>query len=408
MDRDRATAQSADGEASPKSGLRSEQDEERLSMSWSNHSGGPWGQKPGGPWGSGPSGGGGGTPPDLEEFLRRGQDRLRSLLPGGGASGRGIIFIVLGAVLLWLATGFYTVRPDEIGINLVFGRWVGNTGEGLRYNFPYPIGSVITPQVTTVNTIEVGQRTGDTSQRVAPAREVPAESLMLTGDENIVDINFTVQWQVSPVKPQDYVFNLQNPDSAIKAVAESTMREAVGRRNIQSVLTTDRGAIESEVRQSMQTILDQYGAGVEVRQVQLQKVDPPQQVIDAFRDVQAARQDQDRIRNEAETYASRVVPEARGEATRIIQAAEAYRERAVAEARGAASRFTQVYDAYRTAPAITRERMFLETMERVLANADKVLIDPKEQGVVPYLPLGDLQQRATPPANSNTRQGAPR
>ena len=378
-------------------------------MSWSNHSGGPWGQKPGGPWGSGPSGGGG-TPPDLEEFLRRGQDKLRSVLPGGGASGRGIAVIVLGAVLLWLATGFYTVRPDEVGINLIFGRYVGNTGEGLRYNFPYPIGSVITPQVTTVNTIEVGQRTGDTSRRVPSAREVPQESLMLTGDENIVDINFTVQWQVSPARPQDYVFNLQNPDAAIKAVAESTMREAVGRRNIQAVLTTDRGAIEAEVRQSMQKILDDYGAGVEIRQVQLQKVDPPQQVIDAFRDVQAARQDQDRIRNEAETYASRVVPEARGEATRIVQAAEAYRERAVAEARGAASRFSQVYDTYRTAPAIIRERIFLETMERVLANSDKVIIDPKEQGVIPYLPLGNLPSRTAPPTNTNNnnRQGATR
>ncbi|CAH1658009.1 HflK protein [Hyphomicrobiales bacterium] len=382
-------------------------------MSWSNHSGGPWGQKPGGPWGSGPSGGGGGggNPPDLEDFIRRGQDKLRNIIPGGGggASGRGIALIGLGAVLLWLATGFYTVRPDEVGINMIFGRYVGTTGEGLRYNFPYPIGSVIKPQVTTVNTIEVGQRTGDTSRRVTAGREVPEESLMLTGDENIVDINFTVQWQVSPSRPQDYVFNLQNPDAAIKAAAESTMREIVGRRNIQSVLTTDRGAIEAEVRQSMQKLLDEYGAGVEIRQVQLQKVDPPQQVIDAFRDVQAARQDQDRIRNEAETYASRVVPEARGEATRIIQAAEGYRERAVAEARGAASRFTQVYEAYAAAPDVTRERMFIETMERVLSGSDKVLIDSKEgQGVVPYLPLGELQ-RSTPPAQGSTvRQGATR
>lgn len=381
-------------------------------MSWSNHSGGPWGQKPGGPWGSGPSGGsggGGGKPPDLEDFIRRGQDKLRNIMPGGGASGRGIALIGLGAVLLWLATGFYTVRPDEVGINMIFGRYVGTTGEGLRYNFPYPIGSVIKPQVTTVNTIEVGQRTGDTSRRVAAAREVPEESLMLTGDENIVDINFTVQWQVSPARPQDYVFNLQNPDSAIKAAAESAMREIVGRRNIQSVLTTDRGAIETEVRQTMQRLLDEYGAGVEIRQVQLQKVDPPQQVIDAFRDVQAARQDQDRIRNEAETYASRVVPEARGEATRIVQAGEGYRERAVAEARGAASRFTQVYEAYAAAPDVTRERMFLETMERVLSGSDKVLIDSKDgPGVVPYLPLGELQRSAPPAAGSTVRQGATR
>ncbi|MFC0219248.1 membrane protease subunit HflK [Pseudochelatococcus lubricantis] len=359
-------------------------------MPWSNQSGGPWGQKPQGPWGTGPQGGGG-QQPDLEDILRRGQDKLKGILPGGGGGARGIAVVALGAVLLWLATGFYTVRPDEVGLNLIFGKFVGKTGEGLRYNFPYPVGSVIKPRVTTVNTIEVGQRTGDTSQRISQ-REVPEESLMLTGDENIVDINFTVQWQVSPSSPENYVFNLKNPDASIKAVAESAMREEVGRRNIQAVLTTDRGPIESEVRRLMQAQLDEYGAGVEIRQVQLQKVDPPQQVIDAFRDVQAARQDQDRLRNEAETYASRVVPEARGEAARITQAAEGYRESVVADARGAAGRFTQVYETYKAAPAVTRERMFIETLEKVLGSTDKVILDQSgTQGALPLLPLGALQ-----------------
>ncbi|MDJ1158577.1 FtsH protease activity modulator HflK [Chelatococcus sp. SYSU_G07232] len=363
-------------------------------MPWSNQSGGPWGQKPGGPWGSGPQGGGG-APPDLEELLRRSQDRLKTILPGGPVSGRGIALIGLAAVALWLTTGFYTVRPDEVGLNLIFGRYVGKTAEGLRYNLPYPVGSVLKPRVTTVNTIEIGLRTGDTTRRISAPRDVLEESLMLTGDENIVDIDFTVQWQVSPDKPEHYVFNLQNPDAAIKAVAESTMREVVGRRNIQQILTTDRGAIEAEVKQLMQETLNQYGAGVEIRLVQLQKVDPPAQVIDAFRDVQAARQDQDRVRNEAETYASRVVPEARGRAAGIIQEAEAYKQRTVAEAQGAASRFTQVYEEYRKAPDITRQRMFLETMERVFGGMDKVIIDQKGngQGVVPYLPLNELQRR---------------
>lgn len=381
-------------------------------MPWSNQSGGPWGQKPQGPWGTGPQGGGGGgRQPDLEEYLRRGQDKLKGFLPGGGGGFRGIAVVVLGAVLLWLATGFYTVRPDEVGLNLVFGRYVGKTGEGLRYNFPYPVGEVIKPRVTTVNTIEIGQRTGDTSQRIS-RREVPEESLMLTGDENIVDINFTVQWQVSPSNPENYVFNLLNPDTTIKAVAESAMREEVGRRNIQAILTTDRGPIETEVRRLMQQQLDEYGAGVEIRQVQLQKVDPPQQVIDAFRDVQAARQDQDRMRNEAETYASRVVPEARGEASRIAQAAEGYRARVEAEARGAASRFTQVYETYKTAPAVTRERMFIETVEKLLTDADKIILDQGngQQNALPILPLGGLLQAGQLPPRpaTGTQQTAPR
>jgi membrane protease subunit HflK len=201
---------------------------------------------------------------------------------------------------------------------------------------------------------------------------------------------------VNPGKASDYVFNIQDPDASIKAVAESAMREIIGKRNIQAILTTERGAVEADVRQLMQDTLNSYGAGVEIRLVQLQKVDPPAQVIDAFRDVQAARQDQDRARNEADTYASKVVPEARGEAARIQQEAEAYRERVVAEAKGQASRFSQIYAEYKKAPEIIRERMYLETMERILAGSEKTVIDQNgaaQQGVVPYLPLGELQKK---------------
>jgi membrane protease subunit HflK len=232
---------------------------------------------------------------------------------------------------------------------------------------------------------------------------------MLTGDENIIDVDFDVQWAVNPAEAEKYVFNIQNPESTIKAVAESAMREVMGRRQIQAVLTTEQTSVAQEVLQIMQHTLDSYGAGVVVRLVQLQAANPPAQVRESFYDVNAAQQDQVRVQNEAETYASRVVPEARGEAARIIQEAEAYRNRVVAEASGQASRFNQVYDEYRHAPAIIRQRIFIETMERVLGGTDKIILDQSGQGqggVVPYLPLSELQRR--PPAPQPQPQGAGR
>jgi membrane protease subunit HflK len=381
-------------------------------MPWSNQSGGgnngggPWGQRGGsgggGPWGGGSGGGsggsGGGSPPDLEEILRRSQDRLKNLMPGGNLGGRGLIFGVLILIVIWLLTGWYIVRPNEVGLNLRFGKFIGKTGEGLNYNWPYPIGGVIKPQVTNIITTEVGFRTVE-SVRASRQSDVGEESLMLTGDENIVDIDVIVQWQVDPAQPEDYVFNIQDPPGTVKAVAESAMREIIGRRNIQPVLTTDRAAIETEVRQLMQETLNGYNAGVQIRLVQLQKVDPPQQVIDAFRDVQAARADQERLRNEAQTYANRVVPESRGRAAQLVQGAEAYKDQTVAEALGQASRFNAVYEQYKNAPAVTRERLFLETMERVMGGTDKIILDQNSnggQGVVPYLPLNELQQQRRP------------
>ncbi len=385
-------------------------------MPWSNQSGGgnngggPWGQRGGsgggGPWGGGSGGGsggsGGGSPPALEEILRRSQDRLKNLMPGGSLGGRGLIFGVLALIAIWLLTGWYIVRPNEVGLNLRFGQFIGKTGEGLNYNWPYPIGGVIKPQVTNVITTEVGFRTVE-SVRTSRQSDVGEESLMLTGDENIVDIDVIVQWQIDPATPENYVFNIQDPPGTVKAVAESAMREIIGRRNIQPVLTTDRSVIETETRQLMQETLDTYNAGVQIRLVQLQKVDPPQQVIDAFRDVQAARADQERLRNEAQTYANRVVPEARGRAAQLVQGAEAFKDQTVAEALGQASRFNAVYEQYRAAPGVTRERLFLETMERVLGGTDKIILDGAGgQGVVPYLPLNELQQprRAAPAAGA--------
>jgi membrane protease subunit HflK len=383
-------------------------------MPWSNQSGGggPWGQGPGsgggGPWGSGPRGGGGGSPPDLEEILRRSQDRLKSFIPGGGSmgslGGKGLALLVLAAVVLWLATGFYTVRPNEVGINLIFGKYTGSTGEGLRYNLPYPIGRVEKPDVRQRRTIPVGYRPAAQGR----GRDVLEESLMLTSDENIVDIDFDVQWSVNPARAQDFVFNLANPEGTIKSVAESAMREVIGRRQIQNILTTEQASIAAEVKDIVQGTLDAYGAGVIVEVVQMIAVQPPAQVREAFFDVNAAQQDAERVQNEARTFASQVVPRARGEAAQKVQQAEGYREQAVAEATGQAARFTQVHEEYRKAPAVIRERIFLETMERVLGGMDKIIIDQggQGQGVLPFLPLNEMQRRPQP--GGQAQQGAVR
>ena len=376
-------------------------------MPWSNQSGGggggPWGQRGsggGGPWGSGPPSGGGGAPPDLEAILRRSQDRIRDLIPGGGSMGGK----VLAALLLWLATGFYTVRPNEVGINMIFGRYTGSTSEGLRYNLPYPIGRVEKPDVKAVRTIPVGYRPG----AQARSRDVLEESLMLTADENIIDIDFDVVWQVNPARAQDFVFNLQNPQGTIKAVAESAMREVVGRRNIQAILTTEQSSVAQEVREIMQQALNAYGAGALVNVVQLQAAQPPSEVRQAFFDVNAAQQDAVRVQNEAETFASRIVPEARGEASRTVQQAEGYREQSVADASGQAARFRQVYEEYRKAPDISRERIFIETMERVFGGVDKIIVDQNGQGVVPFLPLNQNQRPPQPQVGAAGQQGATR
>jgi len=373
-------------------------------MPWNNQSGGggPWGSGSRGPWGSGPQqpGGGGSRPPDLEEFLRRSQDRLRGMLPGN-LGGRGIALIALAAVVLWGFSGFFRVEPDELGVVLRFGKFVREVQPGLNYHLPYPIETVLTPPALRVLKTDVGIRAVEDLRRGTSVRELPEESLMLTGDENIVDVDFSVFWRVQPAKVSDYLFNIDNPSGTVKAVAESAMREVIGRSNIQPILTGARQNIETGVLAVMQKILDEYGAGIQIQQVQLLKVDPPTQVIDSFRDVQAARSDLERAQNEAQTYANRVVPEARGRAAKMTQDAEAYRQQTVAEATGETSRFLQIYEQYKKAPGVTRERMYLETMERILADNNKTIIDtgPAGQGVVPYLPLNEL----TPPARQQPR-----
>jgi modulator of FtsH protease HflK len=380
-------------------------------MIWMSQGGGPWGSGPrgGGPWGGGPRNSGGGQgprsrppyPPDFEEWLRRGQDRVRRILPGGFGTGTGIALVLIAIVVIWLASGFYRVLPDEVGIVLRFGAYDRTTQPGLNYHLPSPIESVLTPSVTRVNRTEIGYRSGETQTAREPeSSQVPEEALMLTGDENIVDINFTVFWVIKDAK--DYLFNIRDPELTVKSASESAMREVIGETPIAQALAEGRAKIEAETRQLLQAILDSYGAGIEITQLQLQRVDPPAEVIDAFRDVQAALADRARLRNEAEAYRNSIVPIARGDAVRIEQEAQAYRLATVARAQGDAARFLSVYNAFKASQDVTAERLYLETIEQVLKNSNKIIIDKSAQGgngVLPYLPL--------PALGAGAKSGAP-
>ena len=332
------------------------------------------------------------------------------MLPGGNLGGRGIALITLAALALWGFSGFFRVEPDELGLVLRFGKYVRDARPGLNYHIPYPVEQVELPKVTRVNRIDIGMRLVEDVRRGTQMRDVPEESLMLTGDENIVDVDFAVFWLVKPDGAGFYRFNIQNPEGTVKAVAESAMREVVGRSEIQPILTGARQNIETAVDDLMQKTLDQYQSGIQVTQVQMQKVDPPAQVIDSFRDVQAARADQERAQNEAQTYANRVVPEARGRAAQVKQSAEAYREQTVAEAKGQTSRYNQIYEEYKKAPEVTRQRLYLETMERVFGATDKIILDSAGPGggLVPYLPLPELRSRPATPAAPQPPAGGAR
>jgi membrane protease subunit HflK len=358
----------------------------------------------GDPWGGGPRGGGswggprdnsggagpgrrGPPPPDFEELLRHGQSQFRRFLPGG--FGTGIVVAIVAVFVIWLASGFYRVLPDEVGIVLRFGAYNRTTQPGLNYHLPSPIETALTPSVTRVNRIEIGYRSGETE--AGGAGQVPEEGLMLTGDENIVDINFTVFWVVKDAK--EYLFNIRDPEQTVKSAAESAMREIVGETRIAQALAGGRAKIEADTRSLLQTVLDSYGAGIAITQLQLQRVDPPAEVIDSFRDVQAALADQARLRNEAEAYRNSIVPAARGDAVQIEQQAEAYRLATVARSQGDAARFLSVFRAFKTSQDVTLQRLYLETIEEVLKNSHKVIIDKAAEGrggVVPYLPLPAL------------------
>ena len=354
-------------------------------MSWSDNN------NNNNPWGSQGGGNGRGQGPDLDNVIRDLQNKFKGFMPGSffGKLGPAVILLVL--VLIWLASGFYRVLPDEQGVVLQFGKYTTTTQPGLNYHFPYPIERVLTPKVTKVNRVEIGYRQSP-DNRTTQIRDVPEESLMLTGDENIVDIDFSVFWIINDAGK--FLFNVQVPELTIKSAAETSMREVIGQSKIQSIFTEGRTEIEDKARVLIQSILDDYEAGVTITQVQTQKADPPNEVIDSFRDVQAARADLERQRNEAEAYANDIIPRARGEAEEILQNAEGYKQKVIADSEGKAARFLSIQSEYAKAPVVTKQRIFYETMESVFGDMDKIIIDKDSgQGVLPYLPLPEISKK---------------
>jgi membrane protease subunit HflK len=356
-------------------------------MPWNDKSGGggPWGGggNGGGPWGQGPRGPGGpqGGPPDLEDIIRRGQDRLKQALPGGGNASPALFGLIgLALVALWLFQSIYTVQPDELAVELRFGKPKQEISEpGLHFHW-WPI-ETIRDANTAEKLIQVGELRGNTSS-----------GLMLSGDQNIVDVKFSIAYQVSD--PNAYLFNVSDPDEMVRQIGESAMREAVGRRPAQDIFRDDRQGIADAVRGIIQSTLDDYGAGIAINAISIEDAAPPREVADAFDEVQRAEQDEDRFVEESNQYSNQQLGQARGEAAQVREEAAAYKNRVVQEAEGEAQRFISVYDEYAKAPDITRERLFIETMEKVLKDSNKVIIGQEGQGVVPYLPLPELQKRA--------------
>lgn len=355
-----------------------------------NNSNNPWGQGPGGPRRPGGGAGGGGDQPDLDQMIRQFQDRLRRLFGGKGGkggSGPGIGLLVAGVVFVWLAwpgSAWYVVGPQQAGVVLRFGEYVRTTGSGLQFKLPYPVETVTLPEVTTTRSAVVGS--------------TPAESLMLTRDENIVDVDFVVQWRVDLTYPdgvRDFLFNVRDPDHTVRSVAESAMREVVGTSDLQPIITAGRTEAARRARGIIQDTLNEYQAGIQILEVQLRESSAPETVIDAFRDVDAARQDAERVALEATAHANQVIPEARGDAVRLLEEARGYRERVIAESEGQAERFTAIYTEYAAAPDVTRRRIFLETMEEVLGRSELIILDQgaNGSGAVPYLPLDQLGDR---------------
>lgn len=364
-------------------------------MPWSNQNGGggPWGGSGGsgggGPWGQGPRGpgGSGGNPPDLEDIIRRGQDRLKQALPGGGQANPamfGLIVLVLAA--LWLFQAFYTVQPDELAVELRFGKPKDEVSEpGLHFHW-WPV-ETVEKAVVAERLINIGDTRGG-----------GASGLMLSGDQNIVDVRFSVAYQVS--NPMYYLFRVSDPDDTLRQIAESAMREVVGRRAAQDIFRDDRQGIAEEVRDIMQTTVDDYGAGLTITAISIEDAAPPREVADAFEEVQRAEQDEDRFVEESNQYSNQQLGRARGEAAQVREEAAAYKTRVVQEAEGEAQRFISVYDEYAKAPDVTRRRLFLETMEGVLKGSNKVIVEQGSgQGVIPYLPLPELRSTQQGGAN---------
>lgn len=357
-------------------------------MSWQNNGGGDRG-----PWGQGPKkgGGGGGQPPDIDDLIRKGQDKFRSAFGGGGGSGgsgenigggKSFSLIMGGLVLIWLFNCFYTVNAGEEAVVLRFGKFVEKTQPGIHFQF-YPVENVEITNVQEERTIQIG------FANTALGR---VERQMLTGDENIVDAQFTIFWRIKDVV--DYQFNLNGPALSVKSIAESAMREVVAKTEVERVITSNKDGIEIEVKENTQRILDNYQAGVLITSVKLDDVRPPEEISDAFNDVQKAEADRDKTISLAKLEQNRIVPEARGQAARMLQEAEAYKAQVIAVAEGDASRFEAILTEYSRAKDVTRRRLYLDTMQQVLAGTNKIVIDGSSgSGVVPYLPLTELNKK---------------
>lgn len=356
---------------------------------------GPWGQSPWKPKSPSPQKGKG----DIDDLFQKGQRHFKNMLQGDSNqtnNPRIILLIILASLVLWLLSGFYTIDPEEEAVVLRFGQYSRVAGSGLNYHLPTPFERVIIEKVTRIEREEIGFRStatynGSSQQTNSSQRNISQESLMLTGDENIVDINFEVQWRITNLK--DFLFTVYKPKDTVKSAAESAMREVIGNTPIAAALAEGRSTIEQKTRTLLQSILDSYGTGIEIVRLQMLKVDPPAEVVDAFRDVQTARADKEREINQAQTYQNDVIPRARGDAARLVQEAEGYKQQVIALSKGDANRFLAIYNQYKVAKDVTRKRLYLETMEDVLRGMDKVIIDNKgTAGVLPYLPLPALKK----------------
>ena len=356
-------------------------------MNWNNNNNkGPWGSDGNNPWG------GGSSNRDLENKIKKAKEKFSRFRLGNPKNISIFIIIVL---LLWLATGFYRVEPDEQGIELLFGKWNQTTTEpGLHIFFPTPIGKVMTPKVENVRKINVGYRSASELgfSTGGAERNVLEESLMLTGDQNILDVHFTVLYKIKDAGL--FLFKLRNPETTVKDMAESVMREVVGQRDLEFLLTGGRQEVEQVVRNNLQDILDEYESGILVQSIQLQSVNPPALVIDAFDEVQRARQDKEKLVNEANSYLNKIVPNARGDAAILVQEATAYKEQVIKQAEGIAQNFIDVYNSYKDTKYVTRQRIYLETLTDVLEGPNKIILDDTGdgQGVVPYLPLNEIKK----------------
>ncbi|WP_291843342.1 FtsH protease activity modulator HflK [Maricaulis sp.] len=376
-------------------------------MPWNDNQGGggggPWGS--GGnnnngqnPWGQRPPGGGGPDGPDLDEVVRDMQRKIRGMFGGGGsgkdgetggsggagAFGFGLILLILvGIWFIMPGSGWYQVGPSQEGVVLRFGEFARTTGSGFHFKLPSPVETVIIEDVTATRTVTIGQG---------------SEGQMLTRDQNIVDIDFSVQWRVVDVRA--FLFNVRDPQKTVQDVAQSAMREVIGTSDREFIFTVGRGEVSQRTRDLLQSVLNEYNAGIQILQVNLQTAQAPASVIDAFRDVDAAEQDAEQVRLQATAFANSTIPQARGEAAQLTQAAQGYRDSVIAEAQGQADRFVAIYEQYSLAPEVTRRRMYLETMERVLGRSNLTILDA-DAGAVPYLPLNQLDAPRTQTRNQS-------